>query len=86
MSDTAKIFVTGRSQADRLPMQYRFDCNEVFIRRDPATGDVLLSRRPNSWDGFFAPTKTNDVPADFMTPQDRAQGQQVRDPFDGFPE
>ena len=35
MSDTAKIFVTGRSQADRLPMQYRFDCNEVFIRRNP---------------------------------------------------
>ncbi len=26
-----KIFVTGRSQAGRIPKEFRFDCNEVYI-------------------------------------------------------
>jgi len=83
MSNTAKIFITGRSQAVRLPLEYRFDCREVYIRRDPETGDVVLSRRPDSWDALFALYETTDVPADFMTEADRNQGQQVRDPFEG---
>ena len=40
---TAKIFMTGRSQAVRLPAEFRFDTDEVFIRRDAETGDVVLS-------------------------------------------
>ncbi len=59
---TAKIFITGRSQAVRLPLEYRFDEKEVYIRRDPATGDVILSRRPESWDSFFALDETAAVP------------------------
>ena len=31
--DTAKIFQSGRSQAVRLPKQYRFDGKEVAIKR-----------------------------------------------------
>ncbi len=31
--DTAKIFMTGRSQAVRLPKEYRFDTDEVTIER-----------------------------------------------------
>lgn len=81
MSSTAKIFTTGRSQAVRLPLEFRFDCSEVYIRRDPATGDVVLSRRPDSWDGFFALYETTEVPADFMSAADRKQGEQLRDPF-----
>jgi antitoxin VapB len=81
MSDTAKIFVTGRSQAVRLPREYRFEGSEVYIRRDPATGDVVLSRRPESWDDFFALDSTAQVPADFMNEADRNQGVQNRYPF-----
>ena len=81
MSSTAKIFTTGRSQAVRLPLEYRFDCNEVYIRRDPATGDVVLSRRPDAWDGFFALYQSTEVPADFMSEADRQQGEHARDPF-----
>ena len=81
MSNTAKIFTTGRSQAVRLPREYRFEGSEVYIRRDPATGDVVLSRRPESWDGFFALDATTQVPADFMDEADRNQGEQNRDPF-----
>lgn len=33
--DTAKIFQTGRSQAVRLPKAYRFQTDEVWIRRTP---------------------------------------------------
>ena len=39
----AKLFKNGRSQAVRLPKEFRFEGTEVAIRRDPATGEVLLS-------------------------------------------
>lgn len=54
-SQTAKLFRNGRSQAVRLPAEYRFEGSEVYIRRDPSTGDVVLSRRPDSWKDFFDP-------------------------------
>lgn len=71
MTDTAKIFKTGRSQAVRLPLEYRFECSEVYIRRDPKSGDVVLSTRPNTWDEFFALYDSADVHMDFMTEPDR---------------
>ncbi len=66
MADTAKLFVTGRSQAVRLPREYRFDGEEVFIRRDPVSGDVVLSRKPESWQGFLELAARVEVPEDFM--------------------
>ncbi len=75
-TDTAKVFTTGRSQAVRLPKAYRFSCKEVCVRHDAVTGDVILSSRPDFWDGFFALYDTSEVPADFMSDADRNQGQQ----------
>jgi antitoxin VapB len=66
MPRTAKLFRNGRSQAVRLPSEFRFESSEVFIRRDPATGDVILSRRPESWDSFFELADQSDVPEDFL--------------------
>ena len=40
---TAKLFKNGRSQAVRLPAEFRFEGDEVLIRRDPVTGEVVLS-------------------------------------------
>jgi len=40
---TAKLFKNGRSQAVRLPKEFRFVGTEVAIRRDAATGEVVLS-------------------------------------------
>lgn len=82
MTHVAKVFITGRSQAVRLPLEYRFEEKEVYIRRDSVTGDVILSRRPDSWDGFFALDATTNVPADFMSEADRNQGEHRCDPFD----
>jgi antitoxin VapB len=64
---TAKLFRNGRSQAVRLPVDFRFAGSEVYVRRDPATGDVILSRRPESWQDFFALTSTLDIPEDFLS-------------------
>ena len=66
MADTAKLFMTGRSQAVRLPRDYRFEGSEVFIRRDPATGDVVLSRKPDGWTGFLRVAEQATVPTDFL--------------------
>lgn len=66
MPATAKLFFTGRSQAVRLPMEFRFQGAEVFIRRDPQTGDVVLSPKPVSWKEFFELTDRAKIPADLM--------------------
>jgi len=84
MNQVVKLFTNGRSQAVRLPAAYRFDVKEVFIRKDPETGDVVLSRKPATWDGFFAALKGADVPADFLDGQERDQGTQDRDPFEDY--
>ena len=86
MSLTAKIFMNGRSQAIRLPAAFRFEEKEVFIRRDANTGDLILSRRPENWDSFFMALASADVPVDFLSPEDRNQGSQDRDPFAGVNE
>jgi len=66
MPRTAKLFLNGRSQAVRLPADFRFEGSEVFIRQDPATGDVVLSRRPESWESFFRLRQEANVPVEFM--------------------
>ena len=47
----AKVFENGRSQAVRLPKEYRFSSDEVMINR---IGDVvLLMPKTNKWDSFM---------------------------------
>jgi antitoxin VapB len=82
----AKLFVNGRSQAVRLPAAYRFAGKEVFIRQDPQTGDVILSRKPTTWEDFFAALRSAEVPANFLDAAERDQGTQERDPFAGWHE
>jgi len=79
MVQTAKLFRNGRSQAVRLPSEYRFEGSEVYIRRDQATGDVILSRRPESWKDYFALLKSIDIPEDF--PSRREDPPQKRELF-----
>ncbi len=64
----AKIFMNGASQAVRLPVDFRFEGSEVYISRDDATGDVVLSNRPGTktWADFFELLHATDVPTDFM--------------------
>jgi antitoxin VapB len=81
MTHVAKLFKNGRSQAVRLPAEFRFEGSEVEIRRDSETGDVILSPRKQvaSWEEFFR--LRDAIPKedlkDFM--KDREQGTQERD-------
>ena len=84
MSQVAKLFTNGRSQAVRLPVAFRFDTKEVYIRQDKETGDVILSRKPATWDDFFVALKGADVPDDFLNEKERNQSEQNRDPFEGW--
>lgn len=86
MSQTAKLFTNGRSQAVRLPASFRFDTEEVYIRRDPDTGDVILSRKPANWDGFFAALKDTEIPSGFLGKKERAQKERKRVPFEDWQE
>ena len=86
MSQVAKLFMNGRSQAVRLPVAFRFDAQEVYIRQDRETGDVILSRKPESLKSFFAMLEKDDVPTDFLGPADRQQGVHGGDPFEGWRE
>lgn len=63
---TAKLFMTGKSQAVRLPKAFRFQGEEVYIRRDQDTGEVVLSAKQNSWETFFQLADSVAIPADFM--------------------
>jgi antitoxin VapB len=81
MSQTAKIFTNGRSQAVRLPAAYRFDTKEVFIRKDPETGDVILSRKPATWDDFVAALRGTGIPDGFLDRTERQHPGESRDPF-----
>ena len=83
-SKIAKLFLTGRSQAVRLPVQFRFKGKEVFIRRDPKNGDVVLSQKPDDWDSFIEAMRDLRAPKDFLSQKERSQQQQNRDPFEGI--
>lgn len=62
MAQTAKLFMNGRSQAIRLPAEFRFHGREVLIERH---GDAVIIRpKPPGWDDFFA--RPSKVPADFL--------------------
>ena len=76
----AKLFSNGGSQAVRLPAEFRFEGDDVDVRRDPLSGDVILSKPRGSWDDYFAWVATRDLPPDFMAKRDRP-GDDLRDPF-----
>lgn len=86
MRQVAKLFANGRSQAVRLPVAYRFDSDEVFIRQDPETGDVILSRKPADWSDFFAALNASEAADELLDVTKRDQGEQDRDPFEGWQE
>ncbi len=80
----ARLFKNGGSQAVRLPAEFRFEgINEVRIRRDPLTGDVVLSARKRTGAEFLALRDKLGpfAPDDFDVLRDRDH-QQTRVLFD----
>lgn len=50
MQRTAKIFMNNRNQAVRLPKEFQFNAQEVFIRKEGS--DVILSPKPANWSSY----------------------------------
>ena len=73
--EKAKLFVNGRSQAVRLPKAYRFEGNEVYIKK--TLGGVLLIPKDNSfWDVWEQNLMKHDEA--FMTERNQPDSQQER--------
>lgn len=73
----ARIFKNGRSQAVRLPKEFRFEDDEVLIRKKG--NDVILSPRPKSWEAFF---KETPLPSeDFMSSREDLPNQKREEMF-----
>ncbi|MFB0711684.1 antitoxin [Buttiauxella noackiae] len=86
MERVAKLFKNGRNQAVRLPVEFEFDTDRVYIRKDKE-GNVILSKKPakpEGWDNVFALLKKAKVPSNFLDEQERNQGTADRDPFAGM--
>jgi antitoxin VapB len=81
MTKTAKLFTNGGSQAVRLPAEFRFDGDVVYIHRDPSSGDVVLSDRSRAdWRRFMAiRAQLSPVPEDFL--MNREQSSEQRNPL-----
>lgn len=59
---TAKLFINGRSQAVRLPKEYKFSGNDVIIQK---VGEaVILLPHNKSWEVFLH--GLNSFSDDFM--------------------
>ena len=66
----AKVFQNGRSQAIRLPKEFRVETAEVYLKKTPE-GFLVISRDP--WEIFFEGVE--ELSADFM-----AAGRQLPPP------
>ncbi len=81
MTQIAKLFTNGRSQAVRLPVEFRFEGKEVFVER--VEGGVLLRAKPQTvgdWlENYYA--SSEPAPEDFLIDRDQTQIAQERDLF-----
>jgi antitoxin VapB len=79
MMKTAKLFRNGRSQAVRLPKAYRFEGNEVYIKK-VAGGVLLISKNQSIWDLWEKNLMKYEEP--FMTERNQPELQQEREILD----
>ena len=80
MPATAKVFMTGRSQAVRLPKEFRFDTDEVRIRREGNA--VVLEPITDDW--RWLDTIERPVDDDFLDALSEDSEEQDRPALDHF--
>lgn len=72
----AKVFMTGRSQAVRLPKEYRVTGDSVYVKR-LGNAILLLPKAGDRWQGLFA--ALDEFPRDFTL-----ERQQFQSPREGI--
>lgn len=75
--DTAKVFQSGRSQAVRLPKEYRFADKQVFIKK--VGNAVVLLPYEAGWQTLF--DSLGQFSADFMASREQPEQQAREDAF-----
>jgi antitoxin VapB len=75
---TAKLFKNGQSQAVRLPKDFRFDGDEVFIKK--VGSSVVLMPEKNSWDALVA--SVEHFTPEFMAQRDQPRTKDKRESWD----
>jgi antitoxin VapB len=78
---TAKLFWTGRSQAVRLPKDFRVDADEVRIRRH---GQAIILE-PIATDWAWLDAAVGPVDKDFCEAAEEETAEQKRPDLDFFP-
>ena len=68
---TAKLFRNGQSQAVRLPKEFRFDGDEVFIKKSGSA--VVLIPLVNSWGSLVG--SLDKFSEDYMPDRDQSKRQ-----------
>lgn len=72
---TAKLFKNGESQAVRLPKEFRFEGDEVLIKK---TGNaVVLLPKKKSWDSLLG--SLDQFTSDFMAEREQPAGSDGRE-------
>ncbi|MFL6603238.1 MAG: antitoxin [Steroidobacteraceae bacterium] len=75
---SAKLFKNGESQAVRLPKEFRFSGDEVFIKR--VADAVVLLPKGRSWDTLLE--SLDKFPPDFMTNREQPAEADHRESFE----
>ena len=74
---TAKLFQNGQSQAVRLPKEFRFEGNDVFIKK--MGNAAILIPTKNVWESLF--NSLHKFSDDFMSDREQPEHQTREDIF-----
>ncbi len=74
MIATAKVFMTGNSQAIRLPKAFRVQTSEVWITKSGNSGAMTIQPKPSADDlaAFLAELRSMPPSEEFLQPRDDA--------------
>ncbi len=73
---TAKLFQNGQSQAVRLPKEFRFEGDQVYLKK--VGNAVVLIPAKNSWEPLLE--SLDEFSDDFMVDREQPP-QQIREDF-----
>lgn len=76
--DTARLFQNGRSQAVRIPKEFRFEGGRVYVKK--AGNAVVLLPYEDSWQVLFE--SLGQFSDDFMEEREQPAGQKRENPFE----
>lgn len=82
MGAVGKLFMNGRSQAVRIPAEYRFAGTEVEFRPGPNPGEVIIAPKYTRTGNLEAFLAARDLIPDYELEgfmEDREQGEHERD-------